>query len=182
MKNKYLIFLLLISVLGYFVYTSSADDDKINYTKTVREAQENTQKLEKINHLYYITGAVAEPGLYQINNDISVGEFIKIAGGLLPYADVAGLNMASNVESGMHIHVPFNFNGDPAELLRKNKININTSTEDDLKQIKGVGPSTAKKIIEYRTANGPFKSIEDLKKVKGIGNATFEKFKGSITI
>src|SRR5438094_756527 len=48
-------------------------------------------------------------------------------------------------------------------------VNINTATEQELCELPGVGPSTAKKILEYRSAHGAFESVDDLDKVKGIG-------------
>ena len=56
-------------------------------------------------------------------------------------------------------------------------INVNTSDASTLQKFNGVGPSTAQKIIDYRTANGDFASCDDLTKVKGIGPATLEKIK-----
>ncbi len=61
-------------------------------------------------------------------------------------------------------------------------VNINTSSEKELLRINGVGPVTAKKIIEYREKNGLFKSVEELKNIKGIGAKTLEKIKGEVTI
>ena len=60
-------------------------------------------------------------------------------------------------------------------------ININTATEEELKNIKGIGASKAKSIIEYRTKNGNFKSIEDIKNVEGIGDTLYETIKIYIT-
>lgn len=61
-------------------------------------------------------------------------------------------------------------------------ININTADSDALQILNGVGPATAQKIIDYRTSNGGFKSIEDIMNVSGIGQATFNKLKDHITI
>jgi len=52
-------------------------------------------------------------------------------------------------------------------------ININTATESQLITIRGIGPVLAANIVNYRTANGPFRKKEDLIKVKGIGPAKF---------
>ena len=60
-------------------------------------------------------------------------------------------------------------------------IDINTADEAALTKFKGVGKSTAAKIIEYRNANGPFSSCDDLSKVKGIGAKTLENIKPDCT-
>jgi len=56
-------------------------------------------------------------------------------------------------------------------------VDINAADASALTELNGVGPSTAKKIIAYRTENGPFASCDDLVKVKGIGKKTLEKIK-----
>lgn len=61
-------------------------------------------------------------------------------------------------------------------------VNINTATEDELDSVKGIGPGKAKAIIDYRTKNGPFKSVEDLKGVKGFGEKSLAKLKGDLTV
>lgn len=55
------------------------------------------------------------------------------------------------------------------------KVNINTASFDELCNLPGVGPATANAIIDYRTANGPFESVEQLIDVKGIGYKKFEE-------
>ncbi|MCT4612918.1 MAG: helix-hairpin-helix domain-containing protein [Clostridia bacterium] len=52
---------------------------------------------------------------------------------------------------------------------QKEEININDATYDELITLKGIGPSTAKKILDYRSKNGNFKTVEELMNVKGIG-------------
>jgi competence protein ComEA len=50
-------------------------------------------------------------------------------------------------------------------------VDLNRATATDLDRLPGVGPATAKAIIDHRTRNGPFASVDDLLKVKGIGPA-----------
>jgi competence protein ComEA len=63
-----------------------------------------------------------------------------------------------------------------------NLLDINQADAGRLTELPGIGPSKANAIVEYRKANGPFRSLEDLKKVKGIGEKTFQSIKHLITI
>jgi competence protein ComEA len=62
------------------------------------------------------------------------------------------------------------------------KININTASAEELTQLKGIGPSHAAKIVEFREKNGPFKMPEDVLQVPGIGQKTFENNKDLILV
>ena len=62
------------------------------------------------------------------------------------------------------------------------KININTASADELKEMKGIGEKKAAAIIEFREINGIFEQPEDLMKVPGIGPKTFEAIKNRIIV
>ena len=62
------------------------------------------------------------------------------------------------------------------------KININESDAAGLMKLKGVGKVLALRIVEYRSANGDFRSVEELKKVKGLGNKLFERIRDNVSI
>ena len=61
-------------------------------------------------------------------------------------------------------------------------VNINSATVEELDALPGVGPSTAQAIVDDRTQNGPFASVEDLMRVSGIGEKKFEKLRGHIRV
>ena len=61
-------------------------------------------------------------------------------------------------------------------------ININTADEAQLTSLKGIGPTKAKAITQYRQEHGPFKTVDDLKKVSGIGDKTLASLKPFITV
>ncbi len=62
------------------------------------------------------------------------------------------------------------------------KLNINTATQSDFEKLPGIGPTIAKRIVEYRKEHGSFKTIEELKNVSGIGDKKFEAIKDLITV
>jgi len=61
-------------------------------------------------------------------------------------------------------------------------VNINTASKDELIALSGIGPAKAQAILDYRKANGPFKSVDDLKSVKGIGAKRLEKLRPELSV
>jgi competence protein ComEA len=61
-------------------------------------------------------------------------------------------------------------------------IDVNTASETDLERLPGVGPSLARRIVEYRQANGPFATPDDLQNVSGIGPSKFAKMEPFIRV
>ncbi len=143
-----------------------------------------------------VDGAVVTPGVYRLREGARVAQAIDAAGGLTPEADVAGLNRASRVVDGQKIYVPHVgeqqtvsdvAGSGPGEAsasasVASDLVNINTANAAELQTLSGVGPSMAQSIIDERTQNGPFTSIEDLMRVSGIGEKKFAKIKDCICI
>lgn len=154
-----------------------------------------------------IAGEVKNPGVYEVTSDSRIFEAIEKAGGLTEKADTTNVNQAETVKDGQKISIPkkgataqssggsggessqttsapasnaqTSAGTDPASGA---KININSADSSQLQTINGIGPSTAEKIIRYRTSKGAFKSIDDLKKVNGIGDKKLEKLRPYVTI
>ncbi len=72
--------------------------------------------------------------------------------------------------------------GPPIWAEEQKKVNLNNATIEELSTLKGIGPSYAQRIVEYREVHGPFQQPEDIMKVRGIGMKTFEVNKDMITI
>ena len=68
------------------------------------------------------------------------------------------------------------------ESISDGRININTATSHQLQMLPNIGEILANRIIEYRTENGPFSTIEDLVLVKGIGDKRMEELRQYISV
>ena len=62
------------------------------------------------------------------------------------------------------------------------KINLNSATAEQLISIPGIGPATARLIVEHRTKAGKFNRIEELMNVRGIGEKKFQQIKDLLTL
>ncbi len=150
---------------------------------------EDKLSLKKIK--VYIVGAVRYPGVIEVEEGSRLIDVLELAGGATEEADLERVNLALRVQDEGMYKIPKigeELSEQSPALLgaiskqEQQKININTADEATLDTLPGIGPSKAKRIIEYREQNGPFKSIEELKNVSGIGEKTFEQLKDLITV
>jgi competence protein ComEA len=142
----------------------------------------------------YVSGAVTYPDVYELASDSIVKDAIEAAGGPTDEADLNRINLARRVHDEEQIYVPRKGEESPpvsppsdslllpSSSQEGGKVNINTATAEELDALPGIGPSIAQRIIDYRTTNGPFRSIEEIKNVKGIGDITFEKLRDKIKV
>lgn len=56
-------------------------------------------------------------------------------------------------------------------------MDLNRATADELTTLPGIGPALARRIVEWRGANGPFASVDALDEVPGIGPSTLERLR-----
>lgn len=62
------------------------------------------------------------------------------------------------------------------------RINLNTASAAELELLPRIGPALSRRIVEDRTANGPFRTIEDLDRVRGIGPRTVLNIRDHATV
>jgi len=155
----------------------------------------------------HVAGAVASPGVYQLSSSSRVVDAIAAAGGALRTADLESINLAQTILDTEQVYVPLKKVSRPrvtvAPRLRPQRpspttmpagsggvaptpsirlVNLNTASASELDALTGVGPSTAKAIIAYRTKKGSFSKVEDLLNVPGIGPAKLAGMRDEVTV
>jgi len=128
-----------------------------------------------------VAGAVKKPGVYRLASSERVEDALKRAGGATRRADLSQINRAAKLEDGRQILVPVRpsrsasaaagpATAAPAGTAAPAQpLNLNSATLEQLDTLDGVGPATAKKIIDYRTEHNGFGSVEELDQIPGIG-------------
>jgi len=134
-----------------------------------------------------VVGQVVTPGLVTLPAGSRVADAVAAAGGALPGADLAAVNLARVLADGEQVAVgvpgaadggpPAAGGADPA-----GQVNLNTATEAELEELTGVGPVLAGRIVQWRTDNGGFTSVDQLQDVDGIGPSTYEDLRDEVTV
>lgn len=202
-KQKIIIGIVILAVIvgiaTYFIIKNNQYEE-FDMNEVLVNAEEKEYKGDTI--IVHITGEVKEPGIIELPSEARIADAIEAAGGVTENADLDEVNLAFVLSDGQKIYIP-NKNEkeisgekvyitagsgnnviveDKVERGKKKKVNINEAKQEDFEQLPGIGPSIAKKIIEYREKNGKFTSIDELQEVKGIGEAKFENIKEYVTI
>lgn len=158
-----------------------------------------------------VSGAVLEPGVYDIPVNCRVEEAIAAAGGMTENADSERVNLVRKVRDGMQIRVPVQKAARTSRTQRKNaqaksglgesasgkygsakagsgkknnqmpRVRINSASASELQQLPGIGPALAQRIIETRS-RGRFSSADDLLRVPGIGKAKLAKLRNYVEV
>ncbi len=152
------------------------------------EGQEevNTEETESDVIYVHLTGAVRQPGVLKLKKGARMIDAVDAAGGLWEDADTESINLAAVLKDAEKIHI-FTISEREEQqtgtgVLSDGRININQASLDELMTLPGIGEGIGQSIIDYRTENGNFSSLEDLKKVDRIGERTYDKLKDKISL
>lgn len=139
--------------------------------------------------LVHVAGWVRDPGVYELHEGDRVIDAVRAAGGPRKGAALDGLNLAAPLADGSQVLVPpavapggEGGAGDVPESGTGDLINVNTASASELEALPGVGEVIAQRIVDYRTENGPFASVDELLDVSGIGEATLEEMRDLVTV
>lgn len=214
-KSKKLIFISIL-LIGCIITSLISTNDKektlpgssmlqsAQGAVTYKAAQSKTVRVQ-------VSGAVLEPGIYDVPASCRVEEAIAAAGGLTENADSERVNLVRKVRDGMHIRVPVQKAERTSRTQRKSaqaksglgesasgksgsvkagsgrnnsimqSVRINSASASELQQLPGIGPALAQRIVETRS-RGRFASVEDLLRVPGIGKAKLAKLRDYVEV
>ena len=146
----------------------------------------------------HVAGAVARPGLYHFPPGSRVADAVARAGGKLPRGDLDRLNLAARLVDGQKVLVtrrgeptppdggaggaPAAVGGDPTDSGPAEPIDLNAADLAALDSLPGIGPATARAILEERSRRGGFRSTRDLLRVPGIGEGRFARLKDRVRV
>jgi competence protein ComEA len=137
----------------------------------------------------HVVGEVKVPGLVLLPEGSRVSDAILSAGGMTDLADENRLNLAALLEDGTRVYVPAKGETLPDDITatlpsdnHQELININLADREELDSLPGIGLAKADAIIDYRTSQGDFLSIEEILKVPGIGESIFTQIKDLIKV
>lgn len=166
--------------------------------KLIREGAIRESPVQIDSKVYIdISGAVVNPGVYELKEGDRVIDVLKVCGGLSVEADRPwvdqNINRARPLKDGEKIYIPSKLESEKLKVKSvdgskqilgssNQMVNINRATVAELDRLPGVGPAIAQRIIDYRQEKGGFVSVEEIKLVSGIGDKMFENIKDLIEI
>lgn len=139
-----------------------------------------------------VGGAVRQPGVYRLALGTRVVDALEAAGGPAEDVDLERVNLASMLSDGQRVWIPRRGENPPQGVAgvagpagaaaAPGPVDLNSATAEQLDTLSGIGPATAKAIIERRTQLGRFRSVDDLLSVKGIGEAKLDSIRSSVVV
>jgi competence protein ComEA len=144
----------------------------------------------------HVTGLVARPGLVRLPLGARVADAVAEAGGVTRRRAADTVNLARILVDGEQVVV--GVPGAPGSVgsagpaagsppgtplgSTLTPVDLNTATAGALEALPGIGPVIAARIVDWRTANGAFRSVEELGEVSGIGDAILSQVRGLVRV
>ena len=179
---------------------------QVSGVEAVNPATVSTPSTLSATLTVHVAGAVKNPGVYVLASSARVVDAVKAAGGSLATADLEEINLAQTIVDTEQIYIPLRSrrttritvaprlkptrNTSPSTVPVTSDIaagttgivNVNSATASELDALPGVGPATAKAIIDHRTKKGPYTKVEDLLNVAGIGPSKLAAMRDQIAV
>lgn len=174
-----------LGVVGFVTYVATSS--LIPAQKVFVQNSSGTKNVTVSSARIYVdvAGEVRKPGIYQLDSGARVFDVVLLAGGFTGKANQASVNLARTLTDGEQLIVLNKSQqsfGTSTSNNSSSLISLNQASEAELEQLPGVGPALAGRMIDWRSANGGFKSKEDLLNVAGIGDKLFAQIKDKVTL
>ena len=137
----------------------------------------------------YVSGAVALPGIYQVEPGLRVADVLALAGGADENADLQKVNLAQKCKDGMQVKVPSrkivstkNQSSRAVAGTGSPAIFLNAASEAELDRLPGISPVLARRIVQYRTEHGEFHSLQELLQIPGVNEILLERLQGRLAL
>ena len=140
----------------------------------------------------YVSGAVRQPGVYQMDNGDRLVDAVESAGGANEDAQLDLVNLSLRVVDQGHYHIPSPGEpqrGDaaapgpaPQGTASDGLLDLNLASPELLETLPGIGPALAQAIVDYREDHGAFKSVDEITNVPRIGPITYQKIRELVTV
>ena len=171
----------LLAVVGFGVYVF-ASGSKSASPVIVSKSQNTQTTVQQPKIFVHIAGLVKKPGIYQLDSGSRVFDIVLLAGGFKLKANQASVNLARVLTDGEQIIVGKIGAQSASGTQSSNLISLNSPSASQLEDLPGVGPALAGRIVDWREANGGYKTKEDLLNVAGIGDKLFASIKDLVTL
>ncbi len=191
--RRYLPVLVAIAAIVLMVLRPSAPGtrERLQATDPSREREPHARAKApspELGSVVYVAGAVRRPGLYRVGSGARADDAVKLAGGMLSAADASGVNLAERVADGDEVYVPEA--GEPPRTRHargrarggarghrrgahagadvSGRLDLNAADAGDLGAVPGIGPAVASRIVDLRSQEGAFASLDELLDVAGM--------------
>lgn len=139
-----------------------------------------TEPLLSETVVVHVVGAVHKPGLVELPAGARVADAVDAAGGVRNDKALTSVNLARTLVDGEQVMLdpqgtPAGGSGSGSGLL-----SLNQATAAEFEALPGIGPVLAQRIVDWRTTNGSFRSIDDLNEVSGIGDSIMSQIRSLV--
>lgn len=190
------IFISLIGAVVFVRSSASSTQSVLGSSPAANSQVEGASTTTGPSVVVDIGGAVRSPGVYRLALGSRVVDALERAGGPAEDIDTSRLNLAAPLVDGERVWLPRRGEslegvvigsasqgvGGQGGLQSTVPLDLNTATAEQLTELPGIGPATAKAIIDTRKAAGRFRSVDDLLTVKGIGPTKLDAIRNSVVV
>ena len=177
-----------LALFAFILFSGLSDGSSTTKVKAnssvITKSSDAGKKIRAPMIFVHVVGQVVRPGIYELSTSSRVVDAIFAASGFSRKADQASINLARVLTDGEQINVARIGASDlnSTEVSATQPMSLNRASQSQLEGLPSIGPTLAARIVDWRTANGGFKSKNDLLKVSGIGDNLFGKIKDLVSL